>query len=130
MMNDGEHVIFAIQFRRIHENKWGKPRSKLEPVEKDKDWGFVGADGWGKFIDPHADEEAHQELFHSIMDGGVQGWYTMKHAVDAINTLKKANMAGQLDTTDIYTHEKMQKVRYEFRIVKVTTSKKTEILDH
>ena len=58
---------------------------------------------------------------------GGSGWWTLKYAVLAMRRLSKGSQAGKLNYKDGY-NKVTQAVRYEFRIVKISVSKKVELI--
>lgn len=140
MHRDGNYTFYYIQFRTTHESEWGKPDGPLKPVERknprDHEWAGTGSDYWGHSLNPHIgrgnnwrarNKKASDEMREIDMATGHCGWYTLKYALAALRRLRKDDEAGHYDSTDNYRH-KMAAVRHEFRLVKVTMSRKTEVL--
>lgn len=129
----GSHTYYAIQSRVTHLSPWCKPDGPLEHVETGGDWGGGPSSGDG-YAEPWAGsgndykpkyKKSHDEKHDVWAKTGGTGWWTLKYAVLAMRRLQKASAEGKLNYKDSYNKE-TQAVRYEFRIIKVSVSKKVE----
>lgn len=132
-MRDGTFTYYTLQHRTTHKSPWLKPDGPLEPVEE-KEWSFSSWDFFGGVAEPwHGTgndwrpkfKEAHDETHSVWANTGCHGWWSLKFAVKGLKRVRKADAKGKFDCFDGYRHHE-QAVRHEFRLVKVTVSKKTE----
>jgi len=134
-MRDGTFTFYALQHRRTHESSWGKPEGKLKKIKKKDKWAFSSWDYFGATAEPwygrgndwRPKHRKSQNETHEVWSntGGCHGWWTFKYAVRALERVRKAGAKGKFDSRDNYD-KPMRAVRHEFRLVKVTMSKKTE----
>jgi len=136
-MMDGEFAYYTMQHRRTHKSPWLKPDDSLEPVEdneENKEWAFSSWDVFGGIAEPwHGSgndykpkhKKAHDETHDVWASTGRRGWWSLKYAVKGLRRLQKAQAKGKFDCRDGYRNH-CQALRYEFRLVKITVSKKTE----
>ena len=132
-MDDGDFIYYTLQHRCTHKSPWLKPEGKLEPVG-DKDWSFSSWEFFGGTAEPwHGRgndyrpkyKEAHDETHDVWACTSHHGWWTLKYAVKGLRRVQAADAEGKFDSRDGYKNHS-QAVRHEFRLVKITTSKKTE----
>lgn len=144
-IEDGSYTYYAIQSRVTHLSPWCEPDGPLEHVSKLKDcfgrpyletggdWsggpsnGDCYAEPWegsGNDYKPKY-KESHDEKHDVWAKTGGTGWWTLNYAVLAMRRLQKASAEGKLNYKDGYNKE-TQAVRYEFRIIKISVSKKVE----
>ena len=140
-LEDGAYTYYAIQSRVTHLSPHNKPEAPLVSVEKlddgfgrpySREWhGMVGeyiAEPWegsGNDYKPKH-RKSHDEKHSVWAKTGGSGWWTLKYAVLAMRRLSKGSQAGKLNYKDGY-NKVTQAVRYEFRIVKISVSKKVEL---
>lgn len=132
-------VYYQIQHRRIATSPWLQPKGKISPVKdklRERDWGTSGKDSWGKAIDPHIgsgldyrarNPKAHEELYQVGCRTGHEGWLTKRYALNALRLSRRLDAKGVFDSYDGYRNH-CQAVRHEFRLVKITYYKRTEII--
>lgn len=134
-MYDGAYTFYTIQFKTSHQSEWRKPKGELRPI-KGKQWHYLGSDSWGKSINPKIGtgnsyrpkyKKAHEELFEIQMACDYSGWYSLKYALAALSRLVKDDAQGMYDSFCSYKTP-MAAVRHEFRLVKITMHKTSEIL--
>lgn len=135
-MKDGNYTYYTIQHRSVAESPWCKPKEPLVPVE-DKNWSFSSFDHFGPSFDRHkgtgndwrpVNSAASRESHDVWATTGHHGWWTLKFAVIALRHVRKDDAKGKYDCFGPYK-EHCQAIRHEFRIVKLTVSQKTEVLD-
>ena len=134
-MQDGEYTYYTLQHRRTHESPWLKPKGKLKDVRQEhQEWNFSSWDVFGGTAEPwHGSgndykpkyRKAHDETHDVWACTGRHGWWSLKYAVKGLKRVQEAQAKGKFDSYDGYRHHN-QALRYEFRLVKVTLSKKTE----
>lgn len=136
-MQDGEYVIYTIQYKWVAQSPWLKPKEPLEPIKKKQDWSFVGCDAFGIGLDPHNNDardfkfkfpKSHDELGEVHRKTGYAGWYDLKFAIKATKRLQQCDAKGKFDSFDGYRVH-CQAIRHEFRIMKITLKQKTEVLE-
>lgn len=144
-LEDGAYTYYAIQSRVTHLSPHNKPNEPLEHVsnvldgygrpylERGGDWasgiGNCYAEPWvggGNDFRPKY-KESHDEKHDVWSKTGGSGWWTLKYAVLAMQRLRKASEEGDLNYKDSY-NKITQAVRYEFRIIKISVSKKVELV--
>jgi len=132
-MQEGEFTYYTLQHRRTHKSPWLDPEGPLEPVD-DQEWSFSSWDVFGGTAEPWAGsgnnykpkhKKAHDETHSVWACTGRHGWWSLNYAVKGLKRVRKAQAKGKFDSRDGYGHHE-QAVRYEFRLVKVTVSKKVE----
>lgn len=134
-MTDGTYTYYTIQHRVTHKNKWCELDAPLEPVEKLDEFSFSSFDWMGQFAEPWVGSgndykpryKSHTELYGVWASTSFNGWWSKNNAFNALKRLHKASDAGKLDYKDAYGNL-CQRVRFQFRVVKITVSQKTEIL--
>lgn len=133
-MQDGHFEFYTMQCRTVSKSPWLKPNDPLVPEKKDKVWFNPSWDVFGGSFEPwHGKGNDYRpkyrrsyEQTHDIWAKiGYHGWYDMKYALRALAQARKDDDAGKFDSRDGYGHHN-QAVRHEFRVVKITLSKKTE----
>lgn len=136
-MQDGDFVYYTIQHRITHKSPWCMPYGQLKYVPDSK-WCFSCWDKFGRTFEPWHDDNKHHshKLAESYKDKGdvfqktgENGWFNLKHAVLGLKRARDANLTGKFDSFDSYG-KRCQAVRYEFRIVKMTVSQKTEVISN
>ncbi len=138
-MQDGKHIIYAVQTRITHRSPWLRPKGKLSPAddEDDEEWFFASFDYFGRSWEPHhgagndwrpISPKSHDELHDVQHLTGQSGYFRMDYALRALKRLRKADDAGKFDSQGPYG-KKSQAVRHEFRLVKITMNQKTEAVD-
>lgn len=134
-MKDGTFTFYTLQHRTTHRSPWLKPNEPLELVE-DHGWSFSSWDVFGGTAEPwHGSGNdyrpkyrvAHDETHSVWANTGWHGWWSLEYAVKGLRRVRAADAKGKFDVRDRYRHHE-QAVRHEFRLVKVTVSKKTEVL--
>lgn len=130
---EGKHEFYTIQFRTVGKNKWLDLDSSIKPVDYEE-WHYCS---WGQSCDPHIgtgnnwrakNQKAHRQWHDLSMATGYHGWYDMKYAIAALKRLREDDSNGVYDSFDGY-NKRHQRVRHEFRIVKLTISMKMEAAD-
>jgi len=129
-MNDGTHIFFLIQFRQTHEGPLNGPLKEV----KREDWHNCYGGLWDLAIDPWTNPvkghpskkfpESSEDRYRIWCNTRKQGWSEIKYAVQALRRCQIANIQGRFDHESLGT--KLSSARYEFRIVKMTCSQKTE----
>jgi hypothetical protein len=142
-LEEGAFEYFSIEHRRSHLSPWNKPNEPLTPVEdlldsfgkpESTEWdsGVIKdlvAEPWigtGNNYKPKY-KFSHDEKHSVWAQTGGCGWWTLKYAVLAVRRLRKASKLGKLNYADGYG-KVTQAVRYEFRVVKISVSKKVELV--
>lgn len=132
-MNEGTFTYFTLQHRLTHQTEHCKPHGTLKPLKNQK-WSYSSWDSFGCFAEPWAGsgnnwkpqfKESSDETHDCWSKTGAHGWWTMKYGVMAVLRLRKASEEGKLNYKDGYNNE-TRGCRYDFKIVKVTVSKKVE----
>jgi hypothetical protein len=135
-MKDGTFTYFTVQHRTTHKNDWLKPKSLLKPVKEKDEWSFSSFDHFGPSFNPHIgtgndwraeDKKASDEIYNVWCNTSHHGWWSLKYAILALCRVRKDDANGEYDTRDTYRHY-CQSVRHEYRIVKLTVSKQTEVV--
>jgi len=141
-LEEGAYTYYAIQSRVTHLSPHNKPDKPLEHVSKLEDgfgrpyetggeWG--GGPSSGDYVaepwvgDKPKYKKSHDEKHDVWAKTGGSGWWTLKYAVNAMRRLNKGSEEGKLNYKDGY-NKVTQAVRYEFRIVKISVSKKVELV--
>ena len=134
-MQDGTWTYYQLQHRLTHESPWLKPQDPLHRV-KDKDWSGSSWDYFGHVAEPWIGKgnerrpqfrRSHDETHEVWSATSHRGWWTLKYAIRGLKRLRAANLEGTFDSRGNYG-EHCQASRYEFRIIRVTVSKETEIV--
>jgi hypothetical protein len=131
-MIDGNFTYYTFQHRYTHKSPWLNPQGKLKKVF-DQEWHNSNWDVFGKVAEPWNNYKpkypiSHKETYEVYCSVGRHGWWSLKYAEKALKRLQKAQSKGRLDYKDGYNNV-CQTIRYEFRIVKITVSKYTEIIE-
>ena len=133
-MREGEYTFYTIQSRWVALSPHNKPNEPLEPI-KDKDW----SDGMNKFLaEPWTSpkvghpkpkyRKSYDQTSEVWQKTGWYAWWDLKYAIKGMKRLQAASESGKMDHYDGYSVH-TRAVRFEFRIVRITLSKKTEVMD-
>jgi hypothetical protein len=135
-MKDGNYIYYTIQHRSVSRSPWLKPEEPLVPATIQQ-WCFSSWDHFGASLDPHTgtgnewhavDKAASNEI-HTVWSlTGSNGWWTLRFAIAALKQIRKDDSKGKYDCFDSYKNHQ-QAIRHEFRIMKLTVSQKTEVID-
>ena len=135
-MREGTFTYYTLQHRIIQRTPWNKPKEPLKPVKDE--WGCTNWETFGWVIEPwHGTgnnyrpkyRKAHDEIHNVWEKTRRRGWWTFKFAVRGLKRVREADAKGVFDYKEHETSKVVQRVRHEFRLVKVTGSKKTEVAD-
>jgi len=137
-MQDGNFTFYVLQHRKTHESPWLEPEGELQPVEErswvNSSWDYFGgtAEPWEKPEHGPWDwepkyKESHAEIRDVMDKTGRHGWWSHKYALCGLARVRKGDEEGKFDSRDGY-NKLRQAVRHEFRLAKITVSKKTEIV--
>lgn len=130
------YIYYTLQHRRTHQSPWLKPKGTLRKVH-DSDWSYSSWEHFGSQAEPwHGTGNAYRPKYlishdetHDVWEKtGRHGWWTLTYAIQGLRRVQKAQTKGKFDSYDGYGHHN-QALRYEFRIVKVTITKETEIIN-
>lgn len=134
-MTDQNNTFYTLQHRRTHQSPWLKPQDPLEEVHNSK-WCYSSWDHFGSQAEPwHGSgndyrpkyKKSHDET-HSVWSRtGHYGWWSLEYAIKGLRRVQKAQAEGKFDDYDGYRNHN-RAIRYEFRLVKVTIIRKTEII--
>ena len=139
-MKDGNYIIYVIQARITHESPWLKPEGKLTRVKyvtDDAAWFFASFDHFGHVWEPHrgsgnnwrpVSPKSHDELHDVQRLTGRSGYFDLNYGLRALKRLCEADNKGKFDTKGPYG-EKSRAARHEFRLIKLTMSQKTELVE-
>jgi len=138
-MKEGTHTYYTIQHSLKYVSKWRK--LKEEDVLSDHDKRWVGScfDYFNKALVPRKGREAKavypesaQEVHDVWIATGNKGWLTLRHAAEALDRVRQLDDEGYYDSYDPDRSKakknKMKIRRRNYRIVKLTVSKKTVIV--
>ena len=109
-LQNGRYTVYTIQHKTTRASEvYGDLKSKMILTSTHKLWGYTGTEYFGEVLDPHigtdndlrpVDKQAHWELSHSNEKAGIQGFYTLSYALQAIKRLIKADADGEYDYID------------------------------
>ena|SRR3990167_11524432 len=125
-MRDGNYVIFQLQHRKTHETPWLKTEDPLKeiPGYKRHEWGTCGIDHWDRSMRTEDNRDQLHEVWSCT---GHAGFFELKEAAKAYKRLVKHSSEEMYDLSDSYG-KIHQRCGYEFRIIKVTMSQKTDVV--
>lgn len=132
-MRDGYHVYHLIQFRTVGRSSAEDRNGKILPVANN-DWSTAG-DNFNAGIDPHHGTgndwrskypKSSDEQYNVWCKTGDYGWWNLDLAVAALKRCRVADKKGAFDSYDGYRNLQAR-CRHEFRVVRLTISKKTEV---
>lgn len=135
-MEDGQYIYYVIQHRERAKSPWLN-KKPIRPVKKKDTWSFTSFDYFGHSLNPRVgtgnnwrpvSKKASSEIHAVWSKTGSEGWWNLIHAVKALKRLKKDDVRGKYDARDGYSNHE-QCIRHEFRIVKMTVSQKTDIVN-
>jgi len=134
-MIDGDFTFYTLQYRTTHKSPWLEPDGKLKPLKKEE-WRLCSWDVFGRTAEPwdgkgNNYKPKHRKSYdetHAVWScTSYHGWWSLKYAVNGLMRVREADTKGRFDSRDGYG-KLHQAVRHEFRIVKITVSKKTEVV--
>lgn len=121
-MRDGNYTYYTIQHRRTGESEWLKPDGPIKPC-REKEWINSSHDSF--LFHPRRGTKSRDEAYQVWLKTEHRGWWSLKLATEALGRAVHDSAIGFYDDKGPYG-ERCQAVRYEFRIVKMTVSQKTE----
>jgi hypothetical protein len=115
----------SLPGRCTHESPWLKLKGRLKRVKGEwafSSWDYFGRAfrtmiGKGNNVRPRY-KKADEDRTVVYRECRRSGWKQRKHAIHALRRVCKLDDGGAFDRNDSYGH-KCQRVRHEFRVVKV-----------
>jgi hypothetical protein len=135
-MQPGTYTVFCLQQRRRKISiPWGDSVGRWTTKRQRGDrgeWSTCGEDYWGaatrpvvyrpEYGDAPGYEKANEQRRAVRHATGLGGWLDLKFARRAKATAERLDNAGHYDSRDSGTGRTMQRVRHEFRILRVDLS--------